>query len=244
MLEKYSKIKPLSERFVSELYFLNKIMKPGMSVLDIGCAAGGLYHGLKEKYGNIDYVGIDVAENMITRAKSLVSEKEKAEFIAAKAPFSGGILVGRNFDLVIATGVFQHEPHSEKLLDFMIERTKEGGYILFDLKLFHSYPTIRDINRAYCHQLPDTIYYIVFNIKDLLDLIAGRQDRLDEKVEIYGYFSGIHPAVHLPPNVKEKVCSAHVLLRRSSRSGQGRAQERVQEKKLKLDMNLPEEFMK
>lgn len=237
MLEKYSRIKSWDERFVSELYFLNKIVKLRMDILDIGCAAGGLYHGLKEKFGDINYVGIDVAANMIEKAKSLVSKEDKAEFITAQAPFTDDILGGRKFDVAIATGVFQHEPKSEELLDFMINNVKEGGYILFDLKLFHSYPTLKDINRAYCHPLPDTIYYIVFNMKDLLDLIASRQDKLDEKVEMYGYFSGMHSAVHLPSDVKEQVCSAHILLRRSD-------QKNDNNKKLKLDLHLPDEFMK
>ena len=48
-----------SERYVFEKIFKNN---NNSKVLDIGCACGGLYNALKEKYGNIDYTGIEINE--------------------------------------------------------------------------------------------------------------------------------------------------------------------------------------
>jgi len=213
ILKKYLKPRPWANRFRSEVYFLEKIMRNGLSVLDIGCATGDLYHGLKEKYSDVSYTGIDGASNLIARAESLAPGTEEATFILSNVFDSAEILNNRQFDIVTATGVFQHEPQSEKLLQFMIEHTKEGGYILFDLKLFHSHKTVCDIKNFYIDH-PEPIYYVVFNLNDVVNLVL-KQHGVAQEMEVYGYYSGIHPGVRLLLPVEEEVCSAHVLLRRS-----------------------------
>ena len=51
--------------YEGEKFFLDKILNKQMSVLDIGCAQGGLYKILKKKYFIKDYLGIDISRNMI-----------------------------------------------------------------------------------------------------------------------------------------------------------------------------------
>lgn len=232
-LEKYSKVRPWSGRFRSEVFFLEKIMKPGMSVLDIGCATGDLYPALKERYGSVNYTGIDVAPAMIAKAKTLLSSVCDATFIEGNILDIETLPRGSRFDIVTATGVFQHEFHYRELLRAMVDHTKEGGHILFDVKLFHSHPTLCDITRAWVDH-PDPIYFIVFNFKDLLNTVL-EESGVGNQVEVFGYYSGVHPSVRLMPAVSEKVCSAHVLLRRDN--GTHNRQQ------MKLKMNLPGEFI-
>lgn len=230
MLEKHGKIRKWAQRFRSELYFLKKIMKPGMSVLDAGCAVGDLYHGLKEEYKKIKYVGIDSSENLITRARALAPE---AKFILSNIFESEKELGNRKFDLVTATGVFQHEPKHERLLRFMVNHVKNGGYILFDVKLFYSHPTLRDIKFSYC-DFPDPVYFIVLNLRDFMKLILP-WSKITDSISVYGYYSGVHQSVHLPSLVKEEVCSAHILLQRSKKN---------KDKLFNLNLTLPEIFIK
>lgn len=43
----------------------------GAKVLDVGCGLGDLYAYLREKFGDIDYTGADIASDMIEKAKQL-----------------------------------------------------------------------------------------------------------------------------------------------------------------------------
>lgn len=230
MLKKHGKIRAWQQRFKSERYFLEKIMKPGMSVFDVGCAGGDLYHGLKKRYKKIKYTGVDGSAALIASAKAMAPE---AEFILSNAFSLRKKFKNRKFDLVTATGVFQHEPKHRELLKFMVDHTKEGGYILFDVKLFHSHARLRDIKISYC-DFPDPVYFIVLNLKDLIEMILLNRGIADS-ISIYGYYSGTHHSVRLPKSVKEEVCSAHVLLRRGKKS---------ENRLLDLNLILPDIFIK
>jgi len=230
MLKKHGKIRPWRQRFRSERYFLEKIMKPGMSVFDVGCAGGDLYHGLKKKYKKIKYTGVDGSGALIAKAKARAPE---AEFILSNIFNLKKEFKNRKFDLVTATGVFQHEPKHKELLKFMVDHTKEGGYILFDVKFFHSHPKLCDIKISYC-DFPDPVYFIVLNLKDLTGIILANKNIADS-ISAYGYYSGVHSSVRLPKSVKEEVCSAHVLLRRGKKN---------EDRLLNFNLILPDVFIK
>lgn len=210
--DEYSVPKKWDERFRSEKFFLEQIFKPEMKILDVGCAVGSLYHALVSKYGEINYTGIDASEEMIARAKSHVPQNSKAKFIVGNIVNNPISLKNKKFDTVLATGIFQHEQNHKKLLQNMVDHTKDDGFILFDVKLFHSHPSIKDINIAYCN-FPEKLFYIVLNIKDLLKLIT-EQNGVADNCEVFGYLTGTNASVCLPSSVKEKICSAHVLLRK------------------------------
>jgi SAM-dependent methyltransferase len=183
------------------------IVQPGISVLDIGCAGGDLYHGLIEKVGKLKYTGTDIAPNLIEHARNLESE---ANFPLGNLS-TDNLIDDHQYDLVTATGVFQHEPDFSSLFRTMIQHTLPGGHILFVVKLFHSHETLRDIGLSYCAH-SDPIYFIVFNLKELIARISDLQF---PSIAIYGYYCGVHESVRLPETVSEKVCSAHILLRKS-----------------------------
>src|SRR3989338_9141959 len=71
----------------SEHHFISKILKPGIRILDIGCASGGFSNILKSFESNITYVGIDSSPELIKQAKIqypgidfCVSEADKLPF--------------------------------------------------------------------------------------------------------------------------------------------------------------------
>ncbi|KKW42384.1 MAG: Trans-aconitate 2-methyltransferase [Candidatus Magasanikbacteria bacterium GW2011_GWA2_56_11] len=228
--DKYRTPRPWSARFKSEVYFLEKFFRPGMRVLDVGCASGDLYHGLRERFGAVEYTGLDVSEGLISRARELAPG---VEFVSGDI-FAGvdSILPG-TFDLVVATGVFQHEPRYEELLSLMLKYAKPGGLALFDIKLFHTHPTLGDIEKSYGDHGDHRVYYIINKFSDAVRFILN-QPLVGSGIEVYGYYSGVNDTVRLPATVKEEVCSAHVLVRRG-------AGER--DKQIRLELNLPEEFI-
>lgn len=197
------------KRFRSEKYFLERIFKPGMSVLDIGCATGDLHLGLLERFGDHTYVGTDTSKVMIEGAKKMCPDCRFYEGDIVQENLVGD----EKFDIVTATGVFQHEPQFEKLLLKMLEHTKEGGYVLFDCKFFYDHESIVDITRSYC-DLPDKLYFNVLNFEDALAWLKKIENI--SSIEIFGYYSGTHSSVRLPLSVQEEVCSAHVLLKKNS----------------------------
>lgn len=216
------------ELFRSEEYFLEKIMRFGLSILDVGCGTGALYHALKNKYADLKYVGIDIAENMLNRARELNPD---CRWVEGNFLDDGLLDSDLMFDLTFATGVFQHEPQTEKLLTNMLKRTKCGGYSLFDVKLFHTHNTLCDNAQAYC-DLDDRLYFVVFCLNDLLRLLLSHDDVIG--IKIYGYYVGTNESVRLPADLREPVCSAHILLIKGKRE---------KDIPTSIDINLPADFI-
>ncbi len=161
-------------------------MKSGMSVLDVGCANGDLYLCLNSSYDALKYEGIDVSKEMIQRAQEL----------APGALFHHENFLSSNFncvneyDLVTATGVFQHESRYADLLKKMIDASKE--YILFDVKLFRTHATICDLRKAY-RSSENPMYFIVLNIKAFLDMVSSMSEV--GHISMFGYYAGVNKAV-------------------------------------------------
>jgi SAM-dependent methyltransferase len=228
--DKYKDLKYWKGIFSSEEYFWEKVGRPGMKVLDIGCASGNLFHALKERFGQVEYVGIDGSASLIDRAKELTSE---AKFVTKDIFALDQVEFKEKFDVVVATGVWQHEPKYKELLDIMLSYAKDGGHILFDVKLFHEHKTLDDINIAYGDHGDHKVYYIIFNYQDFINLIKNKLDVL-QNIEFYGYDTEVNFSVRLPDTVTEKVCSSHVLLQKKSQASDT----------LACNINLPDKFDK
>ena len=50
---------------------LNSIIDNKLSVLDYGCATGGMYKILKKKIRKLNYVGVDFNERLLDKARIL-----------------------------------------------------------------------------------------------------------------------------------------------------------------------------
>lgn len=213
ILDKYAQKGTWEKRFTSEKYFFEKVGFSGMSVLDIGCASGGLYHALLERFGTVDYTGIDVSEPLLQRGKELSPD---GTFLLGDCVRDPDLVTPHSFDIVVATGVFQHEPAYKTLFHRMFTYVADGGHVLFDLKLFHTHHTICDINVAYGDHGDHRDYFIVLNKNDLYSLYTDELTA-GSSIEIYGYYAGMHPVFVLPQDVKEDVCSAHVLIKKEAK---------------------------
>lgn len=83
---------------------LTKILPPSsncpFSLLDYGCGYGALLDFLNERYTRFHYVGIDISEAMINKAKELFAHLPHSSFYTEKTD------VRQKFDYVIASGIF------------------------------------------------------------------------------------------------------------------------------------------
>jgi len=227
--DKYKNLKYWGGVFRSEQYFWEKIGRGGMRVLDVGCATGNLFHALRERFGEVEYVGVDGSESLVKRANELTNE---ATFINKNIFELDKNYFKEKFDVVVATGVFQHEPRYKELMDLMLDHAKEGGHILFDIKLFHTNKTLDDIDDTYGDHGDHRVYYIILKYQDFLATIKRQINHL-AKVEIFGYYAGVNSTVRLPKKINEEVCSSHVLLQKKKDG----------DRPFLFSLNLPKEFI-
>jgi len=85
--------------YQSELRLLPDLLSPGLRVLDVGCAAGGLLAVLREYQPSIEYVGLDCSTLMVDQARRRFPDFRFEVADARALPFTD-----ETFDLVICTG--------------------------------------------------------------------------------------------------------------------------------------------
>jgi SAM-dependent methyltransferase len=103
----------------------------GLSVLDIGCGAGGADIALVEQHGAGFVTGIDVEDPVIERARQLVSEHGLSDrvglvkVIPGPLPFPPG-----TFDVVFSKDSIVHIPDKYVLMRDVFRVLKPGGWFL------------------------------------------------------------------------------------------------------------------
>jgi SAM-dependent methyltransferase len=98
--------------------------RAGERVLDLGCGPGELLPFL----GDVRYVGVDISEQYIARARERFGER--AEFRVGDATRIGPDL--RGFDLVIAFGVIHHldDAGAVRLFRGAVDALPDGGRVV------------------------------------------------------------------------------------------------------------------
>ena len=116
----------LDQLYPSEKAFLPRMLHPGMSVLDIGCASGGFYSMMRQIEPTIQYAGVDASSEQIGLARRRYPEVRFEVADALNLPFEDN-----SFDLVHATGCCHHIPDYETMLREMYRTTRR--YVIVDL---------------------------------------------------------------------------------------------------------------
>lgn len=99
---------------------------PEIKILEIGCGTGQLIKEISDKFKNVFYLGIDVAKNMVERAKTAVSG-ENIEFkTVAVEKFD----TNERFDLIICTHAFPYFPQKELIIKKMCRFCNKGAKII------------------------------------------------------------------------------------------------------------------
>ncbi len=128
----------------------------GKSILDVGCGLGNLYGFLKNKGYTFRYVGVDILEAMVERARC----KFKDVDFRCLDIFKGNALEGETFDIVYASGIFNlnmgnNIPFLKQALQKFYELSSE--FIAFNL--LHTDSNDKEDTYFYFH--PDQVAEII-----------------------------------------------------------------------------------
>jgi len=196
--------------FRTEHYFLSKIIPHINCVLDVGCASGRFAELLKAYNGDFSYTGIDISKESIERAKGNYKDYKFCCINALEYKTES------KFDLVNATGVLQHEPSFERLIELMVNWSRR--YVLFDVKISdipNKFFNLSNVANKYHNAdfiqedpLPPLQYYVL-SLKHLQQLLCSLPKV--KRIAIYGYKTKVHSMFEVPPNI-QSVVSAGVLL--------------------------------
>lgn len=119
----------LSERTVLERLDLSTATR----VLDIGCGCGGLGLALNERFGVVDYTGVEINTQAAITAAQL---NPQARFFAADIlALTPAELAENAFDLVVSLGCIDWNVEFEHMLEKAWRHVKPGGYFLSSFRL-------------------------------------------------------------------------------------------------------------
>lgn len=93
-------------------------------VMDIGCQLGQLYHSLSRTDWNGSYLGLDISEFYVDKARELFRENEKAQFALHSIEDSTMDKFSRH-DVLVCSAVFEHTLNPRTALSNMIDATKQ-----------------------------------------------------------------------------------------------------------------------
>lgn len=177
--------------YPSEWFFLSRLLKEGMTVLDVGCAQGGFASVLSENLKDFRYTGVDVNENMVAAAQNRFPQHKFLH--VAEGDLSA--LEGETFDLALVLGILHlHEKWRDTLAGAW---AATGKTLLYDLRESDG-PTIEDKSRSYfkmdfhggdARHSETRLPYIIVNAGEALG-VTRRYCPGAKKISRYGY---VHP---------------------------------------------------
>ncbi len=199
------KNKEKTDFFKSEIYLHEKIKYKIKSILDVGCASGRIIELLKVYYKDFNFLGIDIVEDQINQAR----KNYPLYKFSCSDVFSLDII--NKYELINATGVFQHEKNYMKLLNFLWEMTSK--YLLFDVKFYDFEKDLNNINTAFCNIDGNLIPFIILSPKAFFNHLEKLSQL--QSVNIIAYETEKNKLTTLPTNII-KMVSAGILLEKKN----------------------------
>ena len=103
------------------------IYQPNMKVLDVGCNVGHYLSGIRKKFPNLDYTGVDAYDYYIDSAQQAFANDPLAKF-AVKDIFKS-LFPKNKFDIVYCCNVLLHLPDFRKPFTNLLESTKKVCFV-------------------------------------------------------------------------------------------------------------------
>ena len=66
-------VRRMQKSLMNKMFFVDKIFEPIDNIVDFGCADGALIRAMQYLFPEYNYVGYDISEEMISRARDGVS---------------------------------------------------------------------------------------------------------------------------------------------------------------------------
>jgi SAM-dependent methyltransferase len=185
--------------YPSEWFFLKDLMVEGMSVLDIGCAAGGLASVIAEHVKDFRYTGVDVSQTMIGKARE--KHPHHRFFVTPESKLDP--VSSERFDLVVCLGVLHLNSAWRELL--RAGWALASKTMLFDLRETHL-GSIEDIETSrfrvdvLLDGAPRTHAVLPYNIINSADALGSTRAicRDAHRHQQYGYIAAPSSAAITP----------------------------------------------
>ena len=186
--------------YQSERHFILPQLRENISILDIGCAAGGFASTIQHVISNFEYTGLDVSDAMIKEAKK--NHPQHQFHVIEEANFSP--LKNKKFDLVICLGILHLHTAWRDTAISAWKHTK--GSFIFDLREIPG-PTIESMKESFFKMnfnggngiYESTILpYILLNANDALNFVFSNFADQAEKIEQFGSVSSPRESSQLP----------------------------------------------
>lgn len=200
-----------AELFESERAVLGRVLEDGQTILDVGCASGGLYNILRRRFPNLRYTGIDIDGGCIEAARR---EYPEATFVA------GDLFQGRfpedHFDVVVSLMTMSMQPDYKRFLQELVRVSRR--HVLFDVRLKYEGPTLvdRDVSYFYYHDSGLRNYYVVHNLFELVNFLHTESLHL-RQIHVEGAAPADRTSAFLP-FPKTKLIAGMVCLEKYPRS--------------------------
>ncbi|KZB70941.1 MULTISPECIES: bifunctional 2-polyprenyl-6-hydroxyphenol methylase/3-demethylubiquinol 3-O-methyltransferase UbiG [Thalassospira] len=187
--------------FETEKKFLRPIASRLERVLDVGCATGRFLELLKSLGFSGDYSGIDISEKNIHLARENYPENEFFFGNASDFDFN------EEFDIVNATGVFQHDPNFEGLLNMMLSASRK--YVLFDVKFADISEHVIDIEKSRAGSKENPLFFCIFSIERFISDLCSFENI--KTIEFFGYETKKNKNTKIPNNI-DSIYSSGVFI--------------------------------
>ena len=210
--------------FKSEKFFFEEFLNNAKSVIDIGCASGGMYQIINEKFTNVKYKGLDISKNLINIART---NYPRGDFELA----DGTSLSYKNdfVDCILSLGTTVHDQEWKNLIKEAFRVCSKK--LLFDIRLTSS-KTINSLDLGYVLDESNCKYpYVIVNYNELLSFL-GEIEYLG-KFKIYGYWGEANKDTTLPKGY-ESICMACILLEKNKK---------VKNTNFDVDIKLPYQLL-
>jgi SAM-dependent methyltransferase len=192
--------------YPSEKWIFEQVAGPAKyigSVMDAGCAAGGLGRALAERFLVTEYVGVDINPQAIE-----VARKDQ-NYPVAKHRFENGDFIAmenlpnQQFDVVFSLSCADWNIKTLDIIQSCWKYVKAGGHFVLTLRLTPE-ESVKDITESFQYvffgdQLPENkaglerAPYVVFNIREALRLLGDLKPKV-AKITAYGYWGKPSPS--------------------------------------------------
>lgn len=191
--------------YPSEKWVLERVAGPDGkmgSVLDVGCAAGGLGMALGERFSLMEYVGVDINAQAIQYADTRSHQYScPCRFLSGDILTIDSLPTGK-FDNVFSLSCADWNIETADIIDKCWKYVRVGGHFILTLRLTPQ-QSLLDFSESFQYiyfgkGMPENekgvekAPYIVLNVQQALTILANLQPKPD-RIMAYGYWGPPSP---------------------------------------------------
>jgi 2-polyprenyl-3-methyl-5-hydroxy-6-metoxy-1,4-benzoquinol methylase len=170
--------------YLGEKFFLSKVLFEHCSILDIGCAQGGLYKILKSYLKSFNYTGIDSSEKMISKAKK---KYPKANFHLIKN--NDFKKLKKKYNIVIIYGVLHLTSEWKQIL--INSKNLFKNFLIFDLRETNLKTIDNNISKSYLSFSRKKKIKLPYNIINSNEAAFFLKEKFRSNIYKFSYFGKI-----------------------------------------------------